>query len=107
MQQQTSARLESWTRCQGLSGVTSVLPAGAYMSRPPSCLQVPLGSLASTSTVAHTDPNSMATVSRWSQSTWAWQYRLCPRPVMWLTAQAHYTWICKCEEGISGPLQAH
>lgn len=96
VRQQTSARLESWTRCQGLSGVTSVPPAGAYMGRAPSWLQVPLDSLASTSTGAHTAPNSMATMSRWSQSTWAWEYRLCPRPVMWLTAQAGYTWICQC-----------
>lgn len=107
VRQQTSARLESWTRCQGLSGVTSVPPAGAYMGRAPSWLQVPLDSLASTSTGAHTAPNSMATMSRWSQSTWAWEYRLCPRPVMWLTAQAGYTWICQCEEGTSGPLEAH
>lgn len=96
-----------WIRCQGLSGVTSVPPAGAYMGRPPSWLQVPLDSLASTSIGAHTAPNSMATMSRWSQSTWAWEYRLCPRPVMWLTAQAGYTWICQCEEGTSGPLEAH
>lgn len=105
--QQTSASLKSWTRCQGLSGVTSVPPAGAYMGRPPSWLQVPLASLVSTSTVANTAPNSMATMSRWSQSTWAWEYRLCPRPMMWLTAQVGCAWICQCEDGVSGPLEAH
>lgn len=46
----------SQAKCQGLSGTAHVLPIGAWWAGPPSWVQVPLDSLASTCTAASRCP---------------------------------------------------